>query len=143
MDLLEAKEEFRVERVKVGQERAGGRGGAGGGRAGMGAGAARTRFRGSGAAYTRRWVAGQGGDGRACRRRPPRGGAPPPKPRPAAFLSFTGIPDVNDLNVLDRFMHAFITYIAAGFGLLGGAVRFLPVNQIGIARCSGRTLQYV
>jgi type IV secretion system protein TrbL len=39
---------------------------------------------------------------------------------------------VNDLNVIDRFMQAFITYIDAGFGLLGGDVRFLTVTLIGI-----------
>ncbi|MDR6709392.1 type IV secretion system protein TrbL [Novosphingobium sp. 1748] len=40
--------------------------------------------------------------------------------------------DVNDLNVIDRFMQAFVTYIDAGFGLLGGDVRFLTVTLIGI-----------
>jgi len=35
---------------------------------------------------------------------------------------------VNDLNVIDRFMQAFITYIDAGFGLLGGDVRFLTAT---------------
>jgi type IV secretion system protein TrbL len=40
--------------------------------------------------------------------------------------------DVNDLNVIDRFMQAFITYIDTGFGLLGGDVRFLTVTLIGI-----------
>lgn len=39
---------------------------------------------------------------------------------------------MNDLNVIDRFMQAFITYIDAGFGLLGGDVRFLTVTLIGI-----------
>jgi len=39
---------------------------------------------------------------------------------------------VNDLNVIDRFMQAFITYIDAGFGLLGGDVRFLTATLIGI-----------
>jgi len=39
---------------------------------------------------------------------------------------------MNDLNVIDRFMQAFITYIDAGFGLLGGNVRFLTVTLIGI-----------
>jgi len=39
---------------------------------------------------------------------------------------------VNDLNVIDRFMQAFITYIDAGFGLLGGDVHFLTVTLIGI-----------
>jgi type IV secretion system protein TrbL len=39
---------------------------------------------------------------------------------------------VNDLNVIDRFMQAFITYIDAGFGLVGGDVRFLTVTLIGI-----------
>jgi type IV secretion system protein TrbL len=39
---------------------------------------------------------------------------------------------VNDLNVIDRFLASFITYIDAGFGLLGGDVRFLTVTLIGI-----------
>jgi type IV secretion system protein TrbL len=39
---------------------------------------------------------------------------------------------VNDLNVIDRFLATFITYIDAGFGLLGGDVRFLTVTLIGI-----------
>jgi len=39
---------------------------------------------------------------------------------------------LNDLNVIDRFMQAFITYIDAGFGLLGGDVRFLTATLIGI-----------
>ncbi len=39
---------------------------------------------------------------------------------------------MNDLNVIDRFMQAFITYIDAGFGLLGGDVRFLTATLIGI-----------
>jgi type IV secretion system protein TrbL len=39
---------------------------------------------------------------------------------------------VNDLNVIDRFMQAFITYIDSGFGLLGGDVGFLTSTLIGI-----------
>lgn len=39
---------------------------------------------------------------------------------------------MNDLNIIDRFMQAFITYIDAGFGLLGGDVRFLTATLIGI-----------
>lgn len=39
---------------------------------------------------------------------------------------------MNDLNVIDRFMQAFIIYIDAGFGLLGGDVRFLTATLIGI-----------
>ena len=39
---------------------------------------------------------------------------------------------MNDLNVIDRFMQAFITYIDSGFGLLGGDVRFLTSTLIGI-----------
>jgi len=39
---------------------------------------------------------------------------------------------VNDLNVIDRFLEAFITYIDAGFGLLGGDVGFLTSVLIGI-----------
>ncbi|WP_156681087.1 P-type conjugative transfer protein TrbL [Sphingomonas profundi] len=39
---------------------------------------------------------------------------------------------MNDLNVIDRFMQAFIRYIDSGFGLLGGDVHFLTVTLIGI-----------
>jgi len=39
---------------------------------------------------------------------------------------------VNDLNVIDRFMDAFIRYIDSGFGLLGGDVGFLTTVLIGI-----------
>ena len=39
---------------------------------------------------------------------------------------------MNDLNVIDRFLATFITYIDSGFGLLGGDVRFLTVTLIGI-----------
>jgi type IV secretion system protein TrbL len=39
---------------------------------------------------------------------------------------------VNDLNVIDRFMAAFIRYIDSGFGLLGGDVRFLTATLIAI-----------
>ena len=39
---------------------------------------------------------------------------------------------MNDLNVIDRFMTAFITYIDSGFGLLGGDVGFLTSTLIGI-----------
>jgi type IV secretion system protein TrbL len=39
---------------------------------------------------------------------------------------------VNDLNVIDSFMQAFIRYIDSGFGLLGGDVRFLTATLIGI-----------
>tara|TARA_R110000787_G_scaffold15402_3_gene47499 strand:- start:11957 stop:13276 length:1320 start_codon:yes stop_codon:yes gene_type:complete len=39
---------------------------------------------------------------------------------------------VNDLNVIDRFMDAFIRYIDSGFGLLGGDVGFLTSVLIGI-----------
>jgi len=39
---------------------------------------------------------------------------------------------VNDLNIIDRFMQAFIRYIDSGFGLLGGDVRFLTATLIGI-----------
>lgn len=39
---------------------------------------------------------------------------------------------MNDLSVIDGFMQAFITYIDAGFGLLGGDVRFLTATLIGI-----------
>ena len=39
---------------------------------------------------------------------------------------------MNDLNVIDRFMDAFIRYIDSGFGLLGGDVAFLTTVLIGI-----------
>jgi type IV secretion system protein TrbL len=39
---------------------------------------------------------------------------------------------LNDLNVIDGFMQAFIRYIDSGFGLLGGDVHFLTVTLIGI-----------
>jgi type IV secretion system protein TrbL len=37
-----------------------------------------------------------------------------------------------DLNVIDRFMAAFIQYIDSGFGLLGGDVAFLSTTLVGI-----------
>ncbi|MBV1691483.1 P-type conjugative transfer protein TrbL [Novosphingobium sp. G106] len=39
---------------------------------------------------------------------------------------------MNDLNVIDRFLQAFIRYIDSGFGLLGGDVHFLTATLIGI-----------
>ncbi|MBB5687492.1 P-type conjugative transfer protein TrbL [Sphingobium boeckii] len=39
---------------------------------------------------------------------------------------------MNDLNVIDAFMQAFITYIDSGFGLLGPDVGFLTTTLIGI-----------
>ncbi len=39
---------------------------------------------------------------------------------------------MNDLNVIDRFMQAFIRYIDSGFGLLGPDVGFLTTVLIGI-----------
>jgi type IV secretion system protein TrbL len=39
---------------------------------------------------------------------------------------------VNDLNVIDRFLAAFIAYIESGFGLLGPDVGFLTATLIGI-----------
>ena len=39
---------------------------------------------------------------------------------------------MNDLNVIDRFLDAFIRYIDSGFGLLGGDVGFLTSVLIGI-----------
>ncbi|MFN3945806.1 MAG: P-type conjugative transfer protein TrbL [Allosphingosinicella sp.] len=39
---------------------------------------------------------------------------------------------MGDLNVIDRFMAAFIRYIDSGFGLLGGDVAFLTTVLIGI-----------
>ena len=39
---------------------------------------------------------------------------------------------MNDLNVLDRFMNAFIRYIDSGFGLLGPDIGFLTTTLIAI-----------
>jgi len=39
---------------------------------------------------------------------------------------------LDDLNVIDQFMKAFIAYIDSGFGLLGGDVAFLTTILIGI-----------
>ena len=39
---------------------------------------------------------------------------------------------MGDLNVIDRFMEAFIRYIDSGFGLLGGDVAFLTTILVGI-----------
>jgi len=39
---------------------------------------------------------------------------------------------VNDLNVIDMFLQAFITYIDSGFGLLGGDVSFLSRTLIAL-----------
>lgn len=39
---------------------------------------------------------------------------------------------MNDLNIIDQFMAAFIAYIDSGFGLLGGDVAFLTSILIGI-----------
>ena len=39
---------------------------------------------------------------------------------------------MNDLNVIDRFLQAFTTYIDSGFGLLGPDVGFLTATLIGI-----------
>ena len=39
---------------------------------------------------------------------------------------------MGDLNVIDRFMAAFIQYIDSGFGLLRGDVAFLTTTLVGI-----------
>lgn len=39
---------------------------------------------------------------------------------------------MDDMNIIDRFMQAFVTYIDTGFGLLGGDVGFLVTILIGI-----------
>jgi type IV secretion system protein TrbL len=39
---------------------------------------------------------------------------------------------MGDLNVIDRFMAAFIHYIDSGFGLLGPDVAFLTTILVGI-----------
>src|SRR3546814_4061141 len=44
---------------------------------------------------------------------------------PATPSSSFRSPRVQDLNVIDQFMQAFIAYIDSGFGLLGGDVGFL------------------
>jgi type IV secretion system protein TrbL len=54
----------------------------------------------------------------------------PSSPR-GIFTARQDIP-VNDLNVIDQFMTAFIGYIDSGFGLLGGDVGFLTATLIGI-----------
>src|SRR3546814_3823846 len=50
---------------------------------------------------------------------------------PISSSSFRS-PRVQDLNVIDQFMQAFIAYIDSGFGLLGGDVGFLTTILIGI-----------
>ena len=47
------------------------------------------------------------------------------------YLSQEATP-LNDLNVIDRFLQAFITYIDSGFGLLGPDADFLTSVLIGI-----------
>ena len=39
---------------------------------------------------------------------------------------------MNDLNVIDRFLETFITYIDSGFGLLAGDVAYLTTTLIAI-----------
>ena len=39
---------------------------------------------------------------------------------------------MGDMNIIDQFMEAFVTYINSGFGLLGGDVGFLTTILIGI-----------
>ena len=39
---------------------------------------------------------------------------------------------MNDLNVIDRFLETFVTYIDSGFGLLGPDIAFLTTTLIGI-----------
>lgn len=59
-------------------------------------------------------------------------------PRPRVADSATPLTQVEscrtvqDLNVIDRFMQAFIRYIDSGFGLLGNDVGFLTATLIGI-----------
>ncbi|KAK0360596.1 hypothetical protein LTR94_026705, partial [Friedmanniomyces endolithicus] len=52
--------------------------------------------------------------------------------RPATPLRSSRKSHLNDLNVIDRFLQAFITYIDSGFGLLGPDVGFLTATLIGI-----------
>lgn len=51
--------------------------------------------------------------------------------RGTLFLA-DGMTGMEDLNVIDQFMDAFIRYIDSGFGLLGGDVGFLTTVLIGI-----------
>ena len=62
---------------------------------------------------------------------PPRGLAQLPRLR-GIFSSVCEFGLVNDLNVIDQFMTAFIRYIDSGFGLLGPDVGFLTSTLIGI-----------
>src|SRR3546814_13829044 len=51
---------------------------------------------------------------------PPRGAAQLPRRTPRhPFISSRKFRALNDPNVIDRFLQAFITYIDSGFGLLG------------------------
>src|SRR5579871_6849140 len=64
---------------------------------------------------------------------PPRGAFPLPKRAPRHPFSYSQRTSaVNDLNVIDQFMQAFITYIDSGFGLLGGDVSFLSRTLIAL-----------
>src|SRR3546814_5740954 len=64
---------------------------------------------------------------------PPRGAAQLPRRTPRhPFISSRKLRALNDLNVIDRFLQAFITYIDSGFGLLGPDVGFLTATMIGI-----------
>src|SRR5947209_598782 len=65
---------------------------------------------------------------------PPRG--PDSPSRAPRHLLFQGSQrssnPMGDLNVIDRFMAAFIQYIDSGFGLLRGDVAFLTTTLVGI-----------
>jgi len=65
-------------------------------------------------------------------RRPPRGSASPLGAPRSFFPCLTDQQQMGDLNVIDRFMAAFIRYIDSGFGLLHGDVAFLTAVLIGI-----------
>jgi type IV secretion system protein TrbL len=58
---------------------------------------------------------------------------PPGRPRGIVFdQEQESGPGMGDLNVIDRFMAAFIQYIDSGFGLLRGDVAFLTTTLVGI-----------
>src|SRR3546814_13797682 len=65
-----------------------------------------------------------------------------PKWLPRHPSSSSRSPQVQDLNVIDQFMQAFIAYIDSGFGLIGGDVGFLTTIIL-IAACGERVLQSV
>ena len=63
---------------------------------------------------------------------PSRGAAQLPSRVPRHPFTNAGRTALNDLNVIDRFLATFITYIDSGFGLLGPDIGFLTSTLIGI-----------